>query len=159
MKVVLEGRGGAVREPIWVQCDGNVSIGNDGQWRKPPNYSPYQITRLRLARENNTFQVSLNGEVATGTPLDNTVDFDTVRIGLPAGLCRYNRTLNTTAKIYSVRVGLPRKTARPLCRRPCRPAFERTSPRWQSAPCRTAGAPARAETSLCRKAVNRMRWN
>ena len=158
MTLVLEGRGGAVRGPVWVNSDGGVLIGKDGQWRKPPNYSPYQITRLRVAREKNNFQVSLNGEVATGTPLDNTIDFDTVWIGLPAGLCPYNRTLGTNARIYSVRVGLP-GPARPPCRRPCRSAFERISARRPSAPCRTAGAPARAATSRCRKAVNTMRWN
>src|SRR5207302_368320 len=52
------------------------------------------------------YRVALNGEDAVGVPLDYTGDFDTVRLGLIGGVPE-GRTLNTTAKIYALRVGLP----------------------------------------------------
>ncbi len=107
----LESRDGN-RLPVVVSHEGDVTIHRDGQPRRPPNFKPFQVTRVRLVREGTVYRVSLGDDDPTGRTLNYTGDFETIRLGLVAGVPVYH-TLNTTSKIYSVKVGLLKGAANP----------------------------------------------
>ena len=109
LSVQLEGKSGAVLIPVVVNYLGWVTVQN-GQTVKVENFTPYKRARVRLTREGNKLSLALNGEVRTGVPLDFTGVFDTVRLGLTAGM---GHGLGTTAKIYSVKIGLLNNDAHP----------------------------------------------
>src|SRR5262249_40868782 len=76
----------------------------------------FQIARLRIEREGNIYRVSLDDHPAVGMPINYTGEFESIQLGLTAGIPA-PRTLNTRARLDSVKLAgmkpLPRGDDRP----------------------------------------------
>lgn len=101
----LEDAAGGEKLPITLAAHGLVTIANS-QPRKPQHYQQCKITTFRLIRDGKSLRITLNNELAAAVPLTEAVTYDTVRVGLTAGVLHVG-TLGTPARLYQVSVGFP----------------------------------------------------
>jgi serine/threonine protein kinase len=107
LTISLEGDKVAERLPIVIEHTGRVTIA-DGAPRQELKYKPETVTQVLIERKDKTLLVSLNGERAAVKGLNGITKYETVRIGLTAGMA-YGSSTVTTAKLYSIKVGLPKR--------------------------------------------------
>jgi hypothetical protein len=110
LTIELKNRKGNASLPVVIDLLGNITI-DDERHTPPPNYKVGEITRFLVTREGKRLSVMLNKEDAAAKNLDEVAEYDTVRVGMPAGDTWFIRFWNSwniiTPKLYSLKIGTP----------------------------------------------------